>query len=41
MVVVVVICSNMAGPRDCHTKQIKPDRGRQISYEVTYMCNLK
>ena len=32
-----VICSNMVGPRDYHTKWSKPDRGRQISYNITYM----
>ena len=35
------ICSNMDGPRDCHTKWSKPDRVRQISYDITYMWNLK
>ena len=35
------ICSNMDGPRDYHTKWSKPDRERQISYNVTYMQNLK
>ena len=34
------ICSNMDGPRDDHTKWSKPDRG-QISYDITYMWNLK
>ena len=36
-----VICSNMDGPRDYHTKWCKSDRGRQISYDITYMWNLK
>ena len=31
------ICSNMDGPRDCHTEWNKPDRERQISYDTTYM----
>ena len=35
------ICSNMDEPRDYHTKWSKPDRERQISYDITYMCNLK
>ena len=36
-----VICSNMDGPRDYHTKWSKSDRERQISYNITYMWNLK
>ena len=32
------ICSNMDGPRDYHTKS---DREIQISYDITYMWNLK
>ena len=35
------ICSNMDGPRDYHTKWSKWDRERQISYDITYMRNLK
>ena len=35
------ICSNMDGPRDYHTKWSKSDRERQISYDITYMWNLK
>ena len=35
------ICSNMDGSRNYHTKWTKPDRERQISYDVTYMWNLK
>ena len=31
----------MDGPRDYHTKWSKPDRERQISYDITYMWNLK
>ena len=31
----------MGGPRDDYTKQSKPDRERQISYDITYMWNLK
>ena len=34
------IYSNMDGPRDCHTKWSKSDRGRQI-YDITYLWNLK
>ena len=35
------ICSNMDRPRDYHTKWGKPDRERQIPYDITYMWNLK
>ena len=35
------ICSDMGGPRDCHTEWSKSDRERQISYDITYMWNLK
>ena len=35
------ICSNMNGPRDYHTKWSKSERERQISYDMTYMWNLK
>ena len=35
------ICSNMDGPRDCHTEWSKSQRERQISYDITYMWNLK
>ena len=31
----------MDGHRDCHIKWSKSDRKRQISYDVTYMWNLK
>ena len=34
------ICSNMDGPRDCHTEW-KSDTERQISYDITYMWNLQ
>ena len=34
------ICSNTDGLRDYHTKWSKPDRERQISYDITYMWNL-
>ena len=36
-----VICSNMDGPRDYHTKWSQSDRERQLSYDTTYMWNLK
>ena len=36
-----VICSNMDGPRDYHTKWRKSDLEKQISYDIIYMCNLK
>jgi len=35
------IWSNVDGPRVYHTKWSKPDRERQISYEITSMWNLK
>ena len=35
------ICSDMEGHRDCHTEWSKSDRERQISYDITYMWNLK
>ena len=35
------ICSNMDGPRDYHTKWNKSDRERQISYDITYMWNIR
>ena len=31
----------MDGPRDCHTEWNKSDRERQISYDMTYMWNLR
>ena len=31
----------MDGPRDYHIESSKPDRERQISYDITYMWNLK
>ena len=31
----------MDGFRDYHNKCIKSDRERQISYDITYMWNLK
>ena len=31
----------MDGPRDYYPKWSKPDRERQISYDITYMWNLK
>ena len=35
------ICSNVDGPRDCHTEWNKSDKERQISYDTIYMWNLK
>ena len=35
------ICSNMNWPRDGHIEWSKSDRERQISYDITYMWNLK
>ena len=37
----IAICSNMVGPRDYHTEWSKPDRERQILYDITYVWNLK
>ena len=31
----------MDGHKDCHTEWIKSDRERQISYDITYMWDLK
>ena len=31
----------MDGPRDYYTKWSKPDRKRQIAYDIGYMWNLK
>ena len=36
-----VICSNMDGPRHYHTKWSQSEKERQISYDITYMWNLK
>ena len=36
-----VIYSNMDGPRDYHPKWSKSHRERQISYDITWMWNLK
>ena len=33
------ICSNMDGPRDCHTEWSKSER--DISYDIAYMWNLQ
>ena len=35
------ICSNMDASRDYHTKWSKPDREREISYDITFMWKLK
>ena len=35
------ICSNIDGPRDYHTRWSKPGMGRQMSYNIAYMWNLK
>ena len=36
-----VICSNMYGPRECHTDWSKSDREGKISNDIPYMWNLK
>ena len=35
------IWSNMDADRDSHTKWNKSERERQLSYDITYMWNLK
>ena len=35
------ICSEVDGPRVCHTERIKSEREKQISYANTYIWNLK
>ena len=35
------ICSNMDGPRNYPTEWIRSEGERQISYDITYMWNLK
>ena len=35
------ICSNMGGPRDCHTEWSKSEKEKQISYNIAYMWNLE
>ena len=37
----ITICRSMGGPRDCFTKWSKSDRESQVSYDITYMWNLK
>ena len=34
------ICSNMDGPRECHTEWNKSGTERQV-YDITYMWNLR
>ena len=36
-----VICSNMSATRDYRTKRSKSEKERQLSYDITYMWNLK
>ena len=36
-----VFCSNMDATKDYHIKRNKSERERQISYDITYMWNLK
>ena len=37
----IAICSNMGGPRDCHSERSKSGREVEISYAILYMWNLK
>ena len=36
-----IICSNVDGPRDYYSKWSKLGREKQMSYDITYMWNLK
>ena len=36
---IMPFCSNMDGPRDCHTNYSKSERERQIPHDTTYMWN--
>ena len=36
-----VICDNMIVTRNYHTKEVKSESERQLSYDITYMWNLK
>ena len=36
-----IICSDVDGPRDCHTEWTKSEREKQISYINAYMWNLE
>ena len=36
-----VICSEVNGPRDCHTEWSKSEREKEISYIKAYMWNLE
>ena len=36
-----VICSEVDGPRDCHTEWSKLEREKQIPYANTYIWNLE
>ena len=35
------ICGDMDEPRDCYTEWSKSSGERQISYDITYMWNIK
>ena len=34
-------CNHMGRPRDHHMKWSKPERERQVSYDIMYMWNLR
>ena len=36
-----VLSGDVDGPRDCHTEWSKSNEEIQISYDITYMWNLK
>ena len=35
------MCSDVDGPRDCHTESSKSEREKQLPYANTYIWNLK
>ena len=37
----ITVCGNVDGPKDYHTKWSKSDRETEISYDISYMWNLK
>ena len=39
--IMLFICSNTNGPRDCHTEWTKSDREGEILYDIPYTRNLE
>ena len=35
------MCSDVDGPRDCHTESSKSEREKQLPYANTYIWNLQ